>query len=410
MFDDLNQNNNTQQPNISNEDTARDKIDSLDFLKDSPTVNYQDKLKNNSFVRDNQPSNSAMAEDMFADTEKTKINTRTAVVPPKTSTGPAPLNPITDYSELVSEVEHSDSGKVKPVFFIIGLVVLLGILGTGGYWVYLNYFKNTNQVKEANLNNEAENIDLTNKNNDNQNGMTTNASVIKEDTDGDGLKDKDELTIGTNINKADTDDDGLADRAEVVVYNTDPLNPDTDGDGYKDGEEVNKGYNPLGPGRLLNLDMITSQNDNTESTEPQDRKLLPTNINMNSWETYSDKTLNISFKYPPSWNIVKKNNVVTLSGLEGDIVSLEIRENKLELDLIDWIAIQSDFPDFKQQEIIVNGVESLALSSTDFNWSATQSIFIPGPKKVFCFNYLNKKVNDGEFKEFQEIVMSFSYL
>ena len=37
---------------------------------------------------------------------------------------------------------------------------------------------------------------------------------------------------------------------------------------------------------------------------------------------------------------------------------------------------------------------------------ATQSIFARR-KESFCFNYLNKKVNDGEFKEFQEIVMSF---
>ena len=55
----------------------------------------------------------------------------------------------------------------------------------------------------------------------------------------------------------DSDGDGLFDREEVEVYHTNPLNPDTDGDGYVDGfQEVDKGYNPLGPGRLLDLNNI----------------------------------------------------------------------------------------------------------------------------------------------------------
>ncbi len=47
----------------------------------------------------------------------------------------------------------------------------------------------------------------------------------------------------------DTDRDGLTDLMEQF-YGSDPLNPDTDGDGHPDGEEVNKGYDPLGSGRL----------------------------------------------------------------------------------------------------------------------------------------------------------------
>ncbi|MDD4290488.1 MAG: hypothetical protein PHH83_04470 [Patescibacteria group bacterium] len=231
--------------------------------------------------------------------------------------------------------------------------------------------------------------------------------MLKEDTDGDGLKDEEERILGTDKNNTDTDGDGLFDREEVMVYNTDPLNSDTDADGYKDGEEINKGYNPLGPGRLLNIEMITSPSE--EQSSVQEKKLLPTNIDLSLWNDYTDKTLNISFKYPPSWKLAKKNNIIVLSGLEGEIVSLDIRENKLELDLIDWITTQSDFPNFRQQEIDVNDINALALSSVDSNWKAIQSIFLPGPKKVFCFNYLNKKINDEEFKEFQEIVLSFSY-
>ena len=58
-----------------------------------------------------------------------------------------------------------------------------------------------------------------------------------EDTDGDGLKDGEEInTYGTDPLKVDTDDDGLYDGDEIY-FETDPLNPDTDGNGTPDGDE-----------------------------------------------------------------------------------------------------------------------------------------------------------------------------
>ena len=73
------------------------------------------------------------------------------------------------------------------------------------------------------------------------------------DTDGDGLTDEEESVLGTNEKEPDSDWDGLSDRDEVEIYQTDPWNPDTDGDGYLDGDEVEHGYDPKGPGRLLEV-------------------------------------------------------------------------------------------------------------------------------------------------------------
>lgn len=67
-----------------------------------------------------------------------------------------------------------------------------------------------------------------------------NSDPLKADSDGDGLKDGEEVNIyKTSPTKADTDDDGLNDFAEVITYKSDPLNADTDGDTLKDGAEVN---------------------------------------------------------------------------------------------------------------------------------------------------------------------------
>ena len=73
------------------------------------------------------------------------------------------------------------------------------------------------------------------------------------DTDGDGLNNAAELEAGTSATSSDTDGDGLGDREEAKVYGTDPNRTDTDGDGYLDGAEVSGGFNPNGPGTLLQI-------------------------------------------------------------------------------------------------------------------------------------------------------------
>jgi outer membrane protein OmpA-like peptidoglycan-associated protein len=68
---------------------------------------------------------------------------------------------------------------------------------------------------------------------------TTMTDPLKADTDGDGLNDGAEVrTHKTDPRKADTDGDGLNDGDEVMKHKTDPLKADTDGDGLSDGAEV----------------------------------------------------------------------------------------------------------------------------------------------------------------------------
>jgi len=67
----------------------------------------------------------------------------------------------------------------------------------------------------------------------------TTPSSQDVDTDGDGIRDVDEVEkYGTNPSSRDTDSDGLSDYDEIFVYGTDPLKADTDGDGISDYDEV----------------------------------------------------------------------------------------------------------------------------------------------------------------------------
>ncbi len=64
------------------------------------------------------------------------------------------------------------------------------------------------------------------------------------DSDGDGLKDRDEINVWkTDPLNPDTDEGGVNDGDEVLIFNTDPLDPtddgDSDGDGLSDFDETN---------------------------------------------------------------------------------------------------------------------------------------------------------------------------
>jgi hypothetical protein len=70
---------------------------------------------------------------------------------------------------------------------------------------------------------------------------------MSDDPDADGLSNDQEAALGTDPLRADTDGDGVKDGDEVNVYHTNPLLADTDGDGFSDGDETAAGTNPNDP-------------------------------------------------------------------------------------------------------------------------------------------------------------------
>lgn len=68
-----------------------------------------------------------------------------------------------------------------------------------------------------------------------------------DDSDGDGLSNKEEISLGTSPISTDTDEDGLSDFDEINKHKTNPLKADSDGDGLDDGEEIAIGLSPNKP-------------------------------------------------------------------------------------------------------------------------------------------------------------------
>lgn len=147
------------------------------------------------------------------------------------------------------------------IMIILGGIALVLIILSGWYFWQNRKEKNSNTVNSSVLQDQGVvnalnlNLSLANINslvvNTNSDSLSPPLESKFIDEDFDGLSDDSEAKYGTDPKKKDTDNDGLSDREEVRVFATDPLKSDTDGDGFPDGAEVDQGYNPNGPGYLI---------------------------------------------------------------------------------------------------------------------------------------------------------------
>lgn len=80
---------------------------------------------------------------------------------------------------------------------------------------------------------------------DNSDTDGNGVSDFDEDLDGDGLTNGEEFKYKTHPLINDTDGDGINDYDEIMVYKTDPNKKDTDDDELIDSEEIELGTNPL---------------------------------------------------------------------------------------------------------------------------------------------------------------------
>ncbi len=241
----------------------------------------------------NPPGNLPIGEpeDIFDNVDKTTepasaapiINQPSAlergVLRPRQESPRMTVPPMSPTQGVEAGVSRPDIYTVKePVFArwiitVLAIVIILGILGGGGWWIYNKFVKQGGDattnivipveealpveepvvaieevlpvVTEAPAENDATQ-DVGTEVKDQQ-------ALFGEpiDKDGDGLDDTKETELGTDPNNWDTDGDELSDGDEILAWKTNPLNPDTDGDKYSDGMEVKSGYNPNGQGKLF---------------------------------------------------------------------------------------------------------------------------------------------------------------
>ncbi|GEM_PF-4181108 len=196
---------------------------------------------------------SQQVEDIFGDSESRpkKIQSRkkpslAAVTPAKKSAAPI--------AGSMDEPATAPTGPSKRPFWLLGGVVVFLTLVVGVMVVVQSGLFSQGETSNHN------NFQMSNSTNSsaiNSNFSTAvnvpAAKPVAKDSDGDGLSDEEEQGLGTDLYKQDTDNDGLFDREEIKIYKTNALKKDTDADGFEDGQEVDSGNNPIGIGKLLDL-------------------------------------------------------------------------------------------------------------------------------------------------------------
>jgi outer membrane protein OmpA-like peptidoglycan-associated protein/opacity protein-like surface antigen len=148
---------------------------------------------------------------------------------------------------------------------------------------------------------------------------TYSTDPLNPDTDGDELTDGAEvLTHRTDPLNADTDGDGLIDGSEVNTHKTDPLNPDTDGDGLKDGEELNT--HKTDP---LNRD--TDADNLSDGDEVMKHKTNPLDVDTDKGTVQDGVEVNRkSDPLNPEDDVVKMEVAIVLDGITFELNKAEI--------------------------------------------------------------------------------------
>ena len=404
MFEDLDQRQASPQNKLNNKLVQPENENTGDFLHSEEKQSYQEKLKDTQFSE-----NKKNTEDIFEDTEEDASIQKNIKLPdaPPSKEGLSPTQPLKNYQELVAEGDSIQGDKIKPHYFILGLIIILILLGNFGVWAYQKLFTGERNTGNIVLNTEPEIIDLVEQEEEKivEEGISINEPAVSNDIDGDGLSNEEEEALGTNPNDVDTDGDGLSDREEVKIYHTDPLEWDTDGDTYCDGEEVVAGYDPLGPGRLFDFSLITGEN----FTEEKIKSLIYPEVNILEWNDFNSEKFKFSFKYPDDWEIQEENNKIIINKDISTFIEIELRENKLELDLVDWITTQNDYPDFIQDQIYVHERISLLINSNDPDWLALSSMFIGVDDQVYNYNLFSDDNSEENFNIFQTLILSTNF-
>ncbi|MBM7584621.1 uncharacterized protein (TIGR03034 family) [Bacillus pakistanensis] len=149
-----------------------------------------------------------------------------------------------------------------------------------------------------------DNIEYENKSSISPTKYDTDLNLISdadEDIDGDGLNNKDEQDYQTSLIKKDSDQDGLTDGFEVQQFDSLPYADDTDGDGLSDGDEF-----------ALKTDPNDADSDNDEITDSQELHEQSIRKSLNQPDQSAITSVEVSFSATD--NIHKTTRVTTNKG------------------------------------------------------------------------------------------------
>ena len=279
--------------------------------------------------------------------------------------------------------------KSSWIIIVIIVVAVLAILGGAGFLLYKNLplqndqsNQNTNNINQQNKNtNKISNSNKNSNVNKNQNSNSNTNSNINSSSNTNNNANSNTNTSVIIKNSTDSDNDGLTNEEEKL-YDTSASMPDTDKDTFKDGGEIINAYNPKGPGKITDSELVIK---------------------------YENEEFAYLVYYPSKWIAQKvgetNKNVMFVSSdpnNAGEFVEVITENNPYGFSALDWFLDQNNNLKAEDvQAIEVNGLKGV-LSINGYTAYFTDS------NNVYAVSYnFGTKTEINFASTFQMIYRSF---
>ncbi|OGE79301.1 MAG: hypothetical protein A2751_04900 [Candidatus Doudnabacteria bacterium RIFCSPHIGHO2_01_FULL_46_14] len=248
-------------------------------------------------------------------------------------------------------------GPGRKMFAVFAGLIAVAALGLAGYYAYGKWIAVPADLAQKPV------LNIEDK-----------SRAQNTDTDSDGLTDDQEKTANTDPQKQDSDGDGLADGDELNVYSSDPMLFDSDSDKYDDGAEVAGGYSPTA-NSAAKADVAERQKWLKKSVEFGLHEPTPATLKTKARggeQTSDAQTLYVNSVY--NYSVEYSNMLALTEGKNGQEVMLYIAGTDPQTDL-DAYPFVIKLGGQKDQSSLKDWVES-NYPKADYEYGSFEEVMI----------------------------------
>lgn len=249
-----------------------------------------------------------------------------------------PVEPVPDASQAAAtpNVPLKIEKKISPLVWVIGGVIILVMLGFGGYMYYAFVAKPPTVVVVPPEETVVEEPPIE---------EVVEEPPIETATSTPPVEVSKQYPVGLREygKSTDADNDGLTDVEEQTIYNTVATQPDTDADGFIDGHEVENLYNPGGfkPVKLEEAGLVTIYTNNVFGY----RALVPQNFARGQTDTDGQEVL--------------------FTAQKGEFFAIAVHPNNKKVSIEDWYTLHAPHIQGEKQVAFTTKQGIKALRSPD---------------------------------------------
>lgn len=286
---------------------------------------------------------------------------------------PQNLAPGVDDVYVMPEKFQPRAVKSTSALLISIIVLLIVILGIGGYFGYIYYNKKKIPAPVVNDNNAASEFGNENEvptsteeiATSTEEQITTSTATSTENSMPTSTESNGQIALTAVSVSPDTDQDGLTDLEENLIGSS-IVNADSDKDGFKDGDELLNGYSPLIPDTS-----VKAKIENAPFIKLAKTDFIGDNFSLPILKQWSFSTIKAT-----------KQAIITTE--TGEIIKISVKDNPGALSVLDWYTRIN--PQITPMQLLQVEYGSLSGIISPDNLSAY--LTNPLKTKIYSFEYI----------------------